>query len=129
MASTLRKVVATGCRAANGRPSLVLLDLRNEPVLSETQAPEESEERTERLLAIDTPCPTVSRLFDDFLDETARREVPKDTRVVTITETGNRDDQIQAFFFKYGYENLEALRFGMRGWIKELHPVGPVRAK
>ncbi len=129
LASLLVEKAMWGCKNEQGNPVLVLLDLRNEPVLSEQHSTEESNIYKERLLSIDTPCPTISHLFDDFLNSEVRRHIPTDVRVVTITETGNRDAQIQAFFAKYGYENIESLEFGMRGWIKGMHPVISLQGK
>ena len=123
LASLLADEAARGCKNEQGAATLVLFDLRNEPVLSEQQTVKEINTYKERLLTIDTPCPTITHLFDDCLTPEVRGDIPTDVRVVTITETGNRDAQIQAFFAKFGYQNFESLEFGMRGWIKGMHPV------
>ncbi len=122
-AEELKKLSLNGCRNSAGQPELIILDLRNEPAMSQATSEQEKIEREERLLALDSACPTVTKLFDTFLEKSVRDEIPQNIRVVTITETGNRDDQVQAFFSKYGYHNIESLKFGMRGWIKEHLPV------
>ena len=127
LVALLDQELERGCRDANGKPTLALFDLRNEPIMSENQTEKEASEYSERLLAIATPCPTISFLFDDCMDEAVRKNIPADIPVVTITETGNRDAQVQAFFAKYGYDNILALKFGMRGWIKGMYPVRPAK--
>ena len=126
LVTLLADEAARDCKDEQGNPALILFDLRNAPGLSENQTDKERTEYAERLLTIDTPCPTVTHLFDDCLDAAVRSEIPTDVRVITITETGNRDAEIQSFFIKYGYHNIESLKFGMRGWIKGMHPMKSV---
>lgn len=72
---------------------------------------------------IKTPCPTVFCLLDELQNARVRRQIPKQGLVVTITETGNRDSFAIQYLSKFGYANLKALMFGMRGWIKKDYPV------
>ena len=117
------------CRDSSGNPLLLILDLRNELVQRKTAGDSTDNVNTEHFPVIDTSCPVVFKLFDDFLAESVRNEIPTTIPVITITETGNRDDQVQAYFSKYGYNNILSLKFGMRGWIKGLHPVKQIEGQ
>jgi len=43
--------------------------------------------------------------------------------VVTLTETGNRDDIAIRYLSRFGYDNVKLVEFGMRGWIKNKLPI------
>ncbi len=106
-----------GCRDENGRAPVTLLDLRTEHLLSKDAVARST------FTEIQTPCPMVSGLLDALQDPRIRRRIPKSGLVVTITETGNRDVFAIQYLSKFGYANIKALRFGMRGWIKKDYPV------
>ena len=105
----LTKIASAGpCQNKNDEPTVTVVDLRTEHHL----------ENVDRPLVIQTTCPTIFCLLDDLQKETIRRRIPKDGLVVTITETGNRDIFAIQYLSKYGYQNIQGLLFGMRGWIK-----------
>lgn len=100
------------CLESNGQASLTLLDFRNSNLLKNTQLPPQ----------IATKCPIQQYLLDDILKEQVRAKIPHTGMVVTITETGNRDEFVTRYLSKYGYTNIKALQFGMRGWLKKRYP-------
>lgn len=61
-------------------------------------------------------------LLDDLLSEEVRKMIPKVGEVITITETGNRDEYAIRYLSQFGYTNIKGLKFGMRGWLKQRYP-------
>ena len=108
----LQELEAAECAAKKGQPGLVILDFRNE-VTDSSEEP---------LQDIATKCPILHFQLDDILNPEVRAAIPKNGRVITITETGNRDEFIIRYLSQHGYTNIEGLRFGMRGWRKARHP-------
>lgn len=100
------------CQDNQGTHLMLILDLRNDNHLNTTSAPP----------VIDTTCPSKIFLLDDLLLPEVRKEIPKDVPVITLTETGNRDEFIIRYLSQYGYTNLKGLKSGMRGWIKQRYP-------
>lgn len=76
----------------------------------------------ETLQQIPTSCPVVQLLLDDLFVRDKRDLLPRDSMVVTLTETGNRDEFVIRYLSAHGYTNLHGIRFGMRGWIKNKFP-------
>ncbi|WP_136806111.1 hypothetical protein [Desulfosediminicola flagellatus] len=114
-AELLKKITAAkenGCTSVDGRPFLTLLDLRTERSQAGGNVP----------LNIASNCTTIEGVMDDLLDEQFRSNIPIDSPVYVITETGNRDRYVGRFLKKYGYTNITGLIFGMRGWIKADYP-------
>jgi rhodanese-related sulfurtransferase len=66
---------------------------------------------------------TVFCLLDQLQRQDIRSQIPKQGLVVTITETGNRDQFAIQYLSKFGFTNIKSLMFGMRAWIKEGYPV------
>lgn len=97
------------CLDADGKPLVTLLDLRTENSLGES---------AEDLQRIRTTCPVIPLLLDDLRSEAVRAKIPRDGLVVTISETGNRDEFAMRYLSQFGYTNLKGLEFGMRGWLK-----------
>lgn len=97
------------CRDAQGKPLATILDLRTENALGES---------AEELQRIQTACPVITLLLDDLRSEAAHARVPKNGLVVTVSETGNRDEFVARYLSQFGYTNLKGLEFGMRGWLK-----------
>lgn len=91
---------------------LTILDFRNTNHLSDTVPP----------LKIDTHCPIRFYVLDDVLNEGVRNELPEEGMVITLTETGNRDEFVIRYLSQFGITHLKALKFGMRGWVKERYP-------
>lgn len=96
------------CKNEAGNPNVTLLDLRTEHHLKDVKRP----------LIIKSDCLTIFCLLDDLQKDEVRKQIPKKSLVVTVTETGNRDKFALQYLSKYGYENIYGLLFGMRGWIK-----------
>ncbi len=110
---TLQKNNSVKCLDDEGKPLLTLLDFRNgNHIQSEKKPPQ-----------IPTSCPTQQLLLDDLLDEQNRMSIPDTHMVITITETGNRDEFAIRFLTQFGYTNIKGLRFGMRGWLKQRYPI------
>jgi len=105
------------CRDPLNQPLVTLLDLRIENHL----APDAG--RLTAIPHIKTVCPRVFCLLDQLQRPEVRDKIPKTGLVVTITETGNRDQFAIQYMSKHGYNNLKGLMFGMRGWIKEDYPI------
>lgn len=91
---------------------MTILDFRNGNHLSDGEVPPQ----------IETRCPVQMYLLDDILQEETRSKIPHDGLVVTITETGNRDEFVIRYLSQYGFDSLKALKFGMRGWLKQRYP-------
>jgi rhodanese-related sulfurtransferase len=113
----LQSAKASDCRDPSNHPLVTLLDLRTENHLS--QEPDSPSPITH----IRTACPRIFSLLDQLQMPQVRDKIPKTGLVVTITETGNRDQFAIQYLSKYGYTNIKALMFGMRGWIKEDYPI------
>lgn len=88
---------------------MTLLDFRNHNQRNANDTP----------LQIKTKCPTRQYLLDDILKEEVRADIPHAGTIVTITETGNRDEFVIRYLSQFGYTNIHALKFGMRGWLKQ----------
>lgn len=101
------------CRDPDGRPLLTLVDFRNSNHLVSSKEPAQ----------IKTSCPIQKLLMDDIHHQENRERIPTDHHVITITETGNRDEFAIRYLSEYGYTNINGLRFGMRGWLKNRFPV------
>lgn len=101
------------CQANTPSPALTLLDLRNEVLLNPDSPPP----------SIKTQCPTVNLTLDDLLDAAILEGLPRQGRMVTITETGNRDQFAIRHLSKFGFNNVAGLKFGMRDWIKSGYPI------
>jgi rhodanese-related sulfurtransferase len=75
------------------------------------------------LFRIRTSCRTITAQLDDFIDNQQLIDsIPLNGKVVTISETGNRDDYLIRFMHAHGHDNLMGLRFGMRDWLKAAYP-------
>ncbi len=94
-------------------PQITILDFRNEVIISPDTPP----------LAIKTPCPSINLLMDDLLVDQVLEAIPRTGLLVTVTETGNRDAFAIRHLSRFGFTNIKALEFGMRGWIKNRFPV------
>ncbi|MGB3211182.1 MAG: hypothetical protein WBB19_10795 [Desulforhopalus sp.] len=109
LSSDLREFDKQACRDSKGNPLMTLLDFRisNHLVVDDSS------------LQIATKCPARKYLLDDILTEEVRAEIPKTGSVITITETGNRDEFIIRYLSQYGFTNIRALRFGVHGLLKQ----------
>ena len=101
------------CKGPQNQALLTILDLRTDNYL-ETDQP---------VPAIRTRCKTIKCLLDDLINPDFRMQIPHEGLVVTLTETGNRDIFAMRYLYQYGYKNIKALDFGIRGWIKLNYPV------
>ena len=108
----LQKKDAVKCRDDNGKPLLTILDLRNANHITSEKTPPQ----------IITSCPIQKLLLDDLLKDDLRINIPKSHDIITISETGNRDEFAIRYLAKFGFTNLKALKFGMRGWLKQRYP-------
>lgn len=109
----IKEADSYNCLDQNKKPLLTLVDYRTENFL-----------KTDRPLhSIKTKCKTIKCLLDDLTDPEVRKQIPKESPVVLVCETGNRELLIMKYLYKYGYTNTVGLRFGMRGWIKSGYPV------
>lgn len=111
--AVLEKAEDNGCRDSQNHPLLTILDLRTENFL----------ESGSDLPAIKTRCKTITCLLDDLTREEIRSQIPHDGLVVTLTETGNRDQFAMKYLYRHGFRNIRGLEFGMRGWIKLDYPM------
>ncbi len=102
-----------GCQDDRHRPVLTILDLRTENYLKTDPS----------VPAIKTGCKTITCLLDDLIRPDIRKQIPHDSPVVIVTETGNRDIYAMQYLSQFGYRNIRGLDFGMRGWIKLNYPV------
>jgi rhodanese-related sulfurtransferase len=109
----LQKAESQNCEGKSGQPIVTLLDLRTENRLP----------TVEPVSLIRTKCPTVFCLLDDLQKPAVRESIPKQGLVVTVTETGNRDNFAIQYLSKHGYTNLQGLLYGMRGWLKANYPI------
>lgn len=108
----LQEVNATFCREKDGQRALTILDFRVDNYLEPASPPP----------AIVTVCPVVILQLDDLLRQQVRASIPRDHPVVTLTETGNRDEFAIRYLSQFGFDNLHGLEFGMRGWLKHRYP-------
>jgi rhodanese-related sulfurtransferase len=107
-----QKIDATAqnqCKESHGEPSITLLDFRNDLFLPSEKPP----------VSIATVCRTIQLQLDHLLKPEVRAMIPKNGMLVTITETGNRDNFVIRYLSKYGYDNISGLQFGMRSWLKQ----------
>lgn len=100
-----------GCMG-NGRPVLTIIDYRTENYVNTRK----------QLKKIKTACPTVCMLLDDMRKAEIRDLIPRDSLVVLVCETGNRDADAMKLLSKYGFNNIVGLKAGMRGWLKLNYP-------
>lgn len=56
--------------------------------------------------------------LDALRDEALRKQLPRDSLIVTVTETGNRDKIVQRYLSQFGFSNVVGLKEGFRGWVK-----------
>jgi rhodanese-related sulfurtransferase len=113
----LQSANESDCRDPSSHPLVTLLDLRTENhVPPDPGAPSP-------ITHIKTSCPRIFSLLDQLQLPEVRDKIPKSGLVVTVTETGNRDQFAIQYLSKYGYTNIKGLLFGMRGWIKEDYPI------
>lgn len=79
---------------------------------------------------IKTDCQTITATLDDFIDNQELIDsIPKSGLVVTVSETGNRDQFLIRYLHRYGYRNVVGLQYGMRGWLKADYPVEKITGK
>ena len=106
--SKINEADKRNCIDEKGEPLLTLLDFRtslNNPVKIGNDH-----------YAINSVCKTIHVLLDDFINKPELiQTIPKSGEVITISETGNRDDYLIRFLYASGYENVVGLRFGIRG--------------
>jgi len=108
----LQRSESTQCRAADNKPLLTLLDLRNDNHFTEGAPPPQ----------FITPCPVLQFMLDDMQKQETRNAIPADGPVITVTETGNRDEFVIRYLSQFDRHNIKALKFGMRGWLKQRYP-------
>ena len=70
-----------GCINVKKKPALTILDLRTENFIAAEKRPP----------AIRTNCQRIQCLLDDLIQADVRGKIPRNSRVVVVTETGNRD--------------------------------------
>lgn len=100
------------CISQDGMPLLTFLDLRTERVPEGVETP----------LVIRSKCRTISGVLDDLQRDDFRQNIPANSPVIVITETGNRDDYAARYLRGFGYTMISGLQYGMRGWIKADFP-------
>jgi len=105
------------CGDGSGQPHLTLLDLRTEYHLDTDEL-----ENGQPVVLIQTRCPVLYFLLDELQRPEVRAQLPKHGTVVTITETGNRDQFAIQYLSADGLTNIQGLEFGMRAWIKAGSP-------
>jgi len=108
----LQQAEKSGCKNSDGSAIITIFDFRNSNHVKGESIPPQ----------IDTQCPIYEFLLDDLLKGTVRNQIPKQGGVITLTETGNRDEFIIRYLSQFGYNNISILGFGMRGWIKNRYP-------
>ncbi len=115
----LRKIKAAkkeNCPTGTGNNILTLIDFRSSLRLKKKKGGDQ--------YRIKTKCRTITTLLDDFLNNRELlNSLPKDGMVVTVSETGNRDQFLMRYLYKHGYTNVAGLQYGMRGWLKADYPV------
>lgn len=109
----MQNMEAVKCRDNKGKVLLTILDFRNANHISSEKTPPQ----------IITSCPVQKLLLDDLLKDDIRMNIPRSHDIITITETGNRDEFAIRYLAKFGFPNLKALKFGMRGWLKQRYPI------
>ena len=100
------------CLDTMDAPIITLLDFRNEIHLQPDRLP----------VMIKTNCQTITLQLDDLLNPDVRKSIPKKGKIVTISETGNRDVFVKRYLTQFGFDNVSGLQFGMRTWIKSGYP-------
>ena len=111
--SMIQAADAKQCIEEDGLASLTILDFRNENFFDMENPPPR----------IQSQCQTIFLQLDDIRKPEIRKQIPLENKVVTITETGNRDDFAMRYLSKFGYSNIVGLQFGMRGWLKMRYPI------
>ncbi len=109
---SLAKAEESSCRI-EGTSAVTIVDFRTQSTLNPAQ----------KIPAVKTSCPTIRIFLDELQDSATRVRIPKQGLVVTITETGNRDEIAMRYLSAFGFTNIKGLKFGMRGWLKAQHPV------
>jgi rhodanese-related sulfurtransferase len=107
----------------SGTTQVTLLDLRTELHLTDDYT------KNNLIPIIKFSGKTVFCLLDQLQRPDIRSQIPKQGLVVTITETGNRDQFAIQYLSKFGFTNIKGLMFGMRAWIKEGYPVESIPAR
>lgn len=103
------------CKDKNGNPLVTLLDFRMSPTLQERMRADNYQIRT--------TCNTIKAQLDDFIDNRQLIDsIPDTGRVISISETGNRDRFLVQFLSQFGKTNIRALKYGMRNWLKAGYP-------
>lgn len=116
LAQKIEAAETNNCHDHNGAPTLTLLDFRASPALKKKI---ESDH-----FRVQTNCVTIRAGLDDFLlHPELVVKIPSTGLVVTISETGNRDDFLIRYLSKYGKDNIKGLEFGMRAWLISGYPV------
>lgn len=113
LAEKLAEYEKIGCTSEGGTERLMLLDLRDGNHVPGMKIPP----------AIHTGCRIQKVLLDDLLSEEVRAAIPHEGEVITITETGNRDEFAIRYLSQFGYHNIKGLKFGMRDWLKHRLPL------
>lgn len=108
----IEKAQTGQCMDEKGAAAITILDFRNEFFLNPDNPPP----------AIDTVCKTQRLQLDDLLKPEVRAALPRHGKLVTITETGNRDAFAMRYLHGFGFDDISGLQFGMRGWIKLGYP-------
>jgi 3-mercaptopyruvate sulfurtransferase SseA len=107
------------CIDKNGQPLLTLIDFRISRNLFVKKGADKYQ--------IKTKCLTVTVLLDDFIDNNNLiRSIPEKGLTVSISETGNRDTFLIRYLSKSGKTDVQALKYGMRSWLKADYPVETV---
>ncbi len=105
-----------GCPSVPGENILTIIDFRSSLQLAEKRGGDQ--------YRIKTGCRTITAMLDDFLhNHELVNLVPRSGLVVTVSETGNRDQFLIRYLHSQGYDNVVGLRYGMRGWLKADYPV------
>lgn len=111
----IMKAEEAGCVDSKGEPLLTLVDLRSSLYLKEKIGADHR--------VIQTQCETVTSILDNFItDRLLLARIPKNGVVVTVSETGNRDEFLIRYLSKHDYSNIVGLKFGMRGWLTSRFP-------
>ena len=114
--SKIKEADSANCYDQKKKPLLTLIDFRAFENLLENRGGD--------FYQIKTKCEIIRCKLDDFLDSKGLlNRIPKDSIVVAVCETGNRDIFLMRYLYKFGFTNILGLKFGMRGWIKLNYPV------
>lgn len=108
----LKEYDSQQCLDNEGHPLLTVLDFRNANHFEEVPPPP----------TFNTECQVHVYQLDDILRQEIREKLPQKGKLITVTETGNRDEFAIRFLSQYGFTSIKGLRFGMRGWLKLRYP-------